>query len=145
MKPNAAVIFFVLAFLGCETAVAPKPNLLLVVVGLGYGDAGCYGAIKVNTPDIDRLARKGMRVTDPHSTFTASRPSRYRLLAGRMAFRSNCPGVSEGVGGPCLINPGQPSRPVASHIQPLIFTGQADGAEAVTGGRKPDASVRVPA
>lgn len=189
MKPNAAVIFVVFAVLGCETVVAPKPNLLLVVGGLGYGDAGCYGAIKVNTPDIDRLARKGMRFTDPHSPFTASRPSRYRLLAGRMAFRSNCPGASEGVGGLCLINPerlswpqmrchqgdtpavtgrwhggrsrldrdrrrfdigevlnpGQPSRPVASHIQPLIFTGHTDGAEAETGGRKPDASVRVPA
>ena len=145
MKPNAAVIFVVLAFLGCETAVAPMPNLLLVVVGLGYGDAGWYGAIKVNTLDIGRFARKGMRFTDPHSPFTASRPSRYGLLAGRMAFRSNCPGASEGVGGHCLINPGQPSRPVASHIQPLIFTGQADGAEAEIGGRRPDGFVRVPA
>lgn len=189
MKPNAAVIFVVFAVLGCATAVAPKPNLLLVVAGLGYGDAGCYGATKVNTPDIDRLAREGMRCTDPHSPFTACRPSRYRLLAGRMAFRSNCPGISEGVGGPCLINPerltwsqmrcnsgdttavthkwhvglsrvardgrrfdigevlnpGQPSRPVASHIQPLIFTGHSAGAEAETGGRKPEVSVRVPA
>ena len=46
-----------------KPAVA-KPNIIFILADdLGYGDLGCYGATKVKTPNIDRLAREGMRFT----------------------------------------------------------------------------------
>ena len=45
-----------------------KPNIVFILADdLGYGDLGCYGATKVKTLNIDRLARQGMRFTDAHS------------------------------------------------------------------------------
>ena len=42
-----------------------KPNVILINADdLGYGDLSCYGATKVKTPHIDRLAKEGMRFTD---------------------------------------------------------------------------------
>jgi len=48
-------------------AKATQPNILVILADdLGYGDLGCYGATKVKTPNIDRLAREGMRFTAAH-------------------------------------------------------------------------------
>ena len=47
---------------------------------LGYGDVGCYGATRVRTPNIDRLAREGLRFTDAHAPSSTCTPSRYALL-----------------------------------------------------------------
>lgn len=61
-----------------------KPNIVLILADdLGYGDLGCYGATKVRTPNIDRLAREGIRFTDAHSPSAVCTPSRYALLTGR--------------------------------------------------------------
>ena len=60
-----------------------KPNILLIVADdLGYGDTGCYGATKVQTPRIDRLAGEGVRFTDAHSVCGVCNPSRYSILSG---------------------------------------------------------------
>ena len=41
-----------------------RPNIVVILADdLGYGDVGCYGATKVRTPNIDRLAHEGMRFT----------------------------------------------------------------------------------
>jgi len=49
-------------------AAAEPPNIVLIYVDdLGYGDVGCYGATRVRTPNIDRLAREGLRFTDAHA------------------------------------------------------------------------------
>ena len=72
------------------TATAPTttPNVILILADdLGYGDVGCYGANKVRTPHIDRLAREGRRFTDAHSTSAVCTPSRYALLTGEYPFR----------------------------------------------------------
>ena len=92
---------------------ASKPNILFILADdLGYGDVGCYNArSKVATPNLDRLAREGMRFTDAHAPSTVCTPSRYSLLTGRMDFRINYRSVFEGVGGPCLINEGQLTLP----------------------------------
>ncbi len=81
------------------------PNILLIYADdLGYGDVGCYNAeSKVPTPNLDRLAAKGMRFTDAHSPSTVCTPSRYGVMTGRMPFRLNYRGVFTGVEGPCLI------------------------------------------
>jgi hypothetical protein len=45
-----------------------RPNIVFIMADdLGYGDVGCYGATWVNTPNIDELARSGIRFTDAHT------------------------------------------------------------------------------
>ena len=53
-----------------------KPNVIIINVDdLGYGDIGCYGATKVKTPNIDRMAKEGMLFTQHYSGCTVSAPS----------------------------------------------------------------------
>ena len=55
-----------------------RPNIVLIYTDdLGYGDVGCYGATKVKTPNIDRLAEQGRMFTDAHSPSAVCTPSRY--------------------------------------------------------------------
>ncbi|MCG8509949.1 MAG: arylsulfatase, partial [Rhodospirillales bacterium] len=76
----------------------PLPNVVLIFTDdLGYGDVGCYGATKVRTPQIDRLAKEGLRFTDAHSASAVCTPSRYALLTGRYPFRK------EGLWGPVML------------------------------------------
>jgi arylsulfatase A len=67
-----------------------RPNIVVILADdLGYGDVGCYNPeSKIPTPNLDRLAKAGVRFTDAHSPSTVCTPSRYSLLTGRMAFRT---------------------------------------------------------
>ncbi|CAN5499610.1 hypothetical protein BH10PLA2_BH10PLA2_04460 [soil metagenome] len=69
---------------------ADKPNIVYVLADdLGYGDLGCYNKhSKIPTPNLDRLAREGMRFTDAHAPSSVCSPTRYALLTGRYAWRS---------------------------------------------------------
>jgi len=89
------------------------PNILLILADdLGYGDVSCYNPrSRIPTPNIDRLARQGMRLTDAHSPSTVCTPTRYSLLTGRMAFRTGMRGVFTGAGGPCMIEQGRLTLP----------------------------------
>ena len=65
-----------------------QPNIIIIMSDdLGYGDVGCYGADKVKTPNIDKLASNGVRFTSGYATASTSSPSRYSLLTGEYAFR----------------------------------------------------------
>lgn len=65
-----------------------SPNVVVIYADdLGYGDLGCYGATKLKTPNIDRLASEGRRFTDAHSASAVCTPSRYALITGRYPFR----------------------------------------------------------
>lgn len=76
-----------------------RPNIILIFADdLGYGDLGCYGAAKVQTPNIDKLAAEGRRFTDAHSASAVCTPSRYGLLTGEYPFRGN---DDKGIWGPC--------------------------------------------
>ena len=67
-----------------------KPNVIIINVDdLGYGDIGCYGATKVKTPNIDRLASQGRSFTDAHSSSAVSTPSRYGLMTGQYPCRED--------------------------------------------------------
>jgi len=73
-----------------KTAKSKLPNIVLIYADdLGYGDLSCYGASKVSTPNIDRLAKEGRLFTDGHSTSAVCTPSRYALLTGEYPFRIN--------------------------------------------------------
>ncbi|MCX7047200.1 MAG: arylsulfatase [Candidatus Sumerlaeota bacterium] len=75
------------AFAAGDTA-PQQPNIVLILADdLGYGDLGCYGATKVKTPNVDRLASEGRRFTDAHSASAVCTPSRYALLTGEYPFR----------------------------------------------------------
>lgn len=65
-----------------------KPNVIVIYADdLGYGDLGCYGATQVHTPNIDSLAKEGLRFTNAHSMASTCTPSRFSLLTGEYAFR----------------------------------------------------------
>jgi arylsulfatase A len=86
-------------------AAETLPNIVLIFADdLGYGDLGCYGATKVKTPNIDRLATEGRRFTDAHSASAVCTPSRYGLLTGQYPFRA--------AGGKGLWGPAPPSSPL---------------------------------
>ena len=68
---------------------APAKNVLFILADdLGYGDVGCYGAEKIQTPNIDRLAKEGVLFTDAHTECSTCSPTRYGLLTGRYCFRT---------------------------------------------------------
>ena len=47
---------------GSSKAAAERPNIILIMADdLGYGDIGCYGSKKIRTPNIDSLARGGLK------------------------------------------------------------------------------------
>ncbi len=86
---------------------AEKPNILLIYADdLGYGDVSCYGATRIATPNIDRLAREGLRFTDGHCGSSTCTPSRYAMLTGEYAWRKRGTGVLPG-DAPLIIEPGR--------------------------------------
>jgi arylsulfatase A-like enzyme len=63
---------------------APKPNIIFILADdLGYGDLGCYGQTKIQTPNLDRFAAEGMRFTQAYAGSPVCAPSRAVLLTGR--------------------------------------------------------------
>ena len=110
-----AVIGKVMRFYACaflmgmilmsKAAAASLPNIVFILADdLGYGDVACYNPqSQIPTPNLDQLAKEGMRFTDAHSPATVCSPTRYSLLTGRMCFRTGRSRVFSGLGGPCLI------------------------------------------
>ena len=85
------IILFLLSLL--TSVAAEQPNVVLIYADdLGYGDLSCYGATKVQTPNIDRLAREGRSFLDAHSPSAVCTPSRYGLLTGEYPFRQGTSG-----------------------------------------------------
>jgi arylsulfatase A-like enzyme len=84
-----------------------KPNIIIILADdLGYGDVSCYGASRISTPNIDRLAKQGLRFTNAHCTSATSTPSRYSLLTGEYAWRKKGTGVLPGDAS-AIIQPGR--------------------------------------
>jgi len=64
-------------------ADASRPNIVFILADdLGYGDVGCYGQKRIQTPNIDRLATEGLRFTDFYAGCTVCAPSRCVLMTG---------------------------------------------------------------
>lgn len=84
-----------------------RPNVIIIYADdLGYGDLECYGAKNVQTPNVNKLAKEGIRFTDVHATAATSTPSRYSLLTGEYAWRRPDTDVAAGNAG-MIIKPGQ--------------------------------------
>jgi arylsulfatase A-like enzyme len=66
-----------------------RPNILLIYVDdLGYGDLGSFGHPVIETPNLDRLAREGMTLTNYYAPSALCSPSRAGLLTGRIPYRT---------------------------------------------------------
>ena len=82
------LVVLALAWLAPGTAAAQapaarKPNIILILADdLGYNEVGAYGQRQIRTPNIDRLAKEGVRLTDHYSGSPVCAPSRAVLLTG---------------------------------------------------------------
>jgi arylsulfatase A-like enzyme len=80
--------------ISCSEQDFERPNIILIMADdLGYGDLGCYGSDRINTPELDKLAAEGMKFTDFHSNGSVCSPTRAALLTGRYQQRSGIEGV----------------------------------------------------
>lgn len=96
---------------------ATPPNIVYILTDdLGIGDVSCYNPKSAwPTPNIDRLAREGVRFTDAHAASSVCTPSRYALMTGRYSWRGSLKqGVLQGHS-PTLIEPGRAT--VASFLR----------------------------
>lgn len=90
---------------------ADKPNFIVILADdIGYGDLGPYGATAVKTPNVDRLAREGLRFTDGHCSSGTCTPTRYSLLTGQYAWRKRGTGILPGDAA-LIIDPAKPTLP----------------------------------
>lgn len=96
-------------------SAAPKPNIIVILAGdIGYGGTGLYGAARVKTPNLEKLAARGLRFTNAYCSPATYTPARYSLLAGRYAFRREGSGIPlDDASLP--VEPGQPA--IASVLQ----------------------------
>src|SRR3984893_8275173 len=61
-----------------------QPNIIFILADdLGYGDLGCYGQKRIQTPNIDHIAADGMRFTQVYAGDTVCAPSRCALMTGK--------------------------------------------------------------
>jgi arylsulfatase A len=98
----------------CVSA-ARKPNIIVIMADdLGYGDLSCYGATRVETPNIDRLAAEGQRFTSGYCSASTCTPTRYSFLTGNYAFRRKGTGIAP-PNSPAIIQPG--TETIASLLQ----------------------------
>lgn len=96
------------------------PNIVVIFADdLGYGDLSCYGATKIQTPNIDGLASEGIKFSDAHSAASLCSPSRYGLLTGRSPWRLHKKGNGY------RLHPGQIT--IASFLQDQGYTTAAIG------------------
>lgn len=95
---------------GCtqsEQPAAERPNVIIIYADdVGYGDLSCNGALTIQTPNVERLAREGVRFTNAHTTSSTSTPARYGLLTGQYPWRKAGTGIAQGDAG-MIISPDQ--------------------------------------
>jgi len=92
------------------SSTGARPNVVVILADdLGYGDVGCYGATKIKTPNIDRLASEGCLFTQAYTPSSVCSPTRYGVLSGCYAWRT----------------PRHPANQTIAPDSPLVFeTGQ---------------------
>lgn len=86
MTKNKFTFLFLL--IQCFYSFGQKPNIVYIFADdLGYGDLSCYGAKDINTPNIDQIAKQGIKFTEFYSASSVCSPSRAALLTGRYPQR----------------------------------------------------------
>lgn len=83
-----SVVLAVLASGAARAPGAQRPNVLVLYIDdMGYGDLSCFGNTKVATPNLDRLAAGGLRLTNFYSNAPICSPSRVALVTGQYPQR----------------------------------------------------------
>lgn len=107
-----------LAGLAAQTSSERPPNIIFLLTDdLGWGDLGCYGNRRVQTPVLDRMAREGARFTQFYVAAAVCSPSRASILTGRFTprhgvvrhFRGKADNLRRGM--PPWLDPKQPLLP----------------------------------
>lgn len=94
-----------------SAAESSRPNIVVILADdVGYGDLSCYGATRIKTPNLDRLAAGGLRFTDGHAPSATCTPTRYALLTGEYPWRKKGTGVLPGDAN-LIIEPGRFTLP----------------------------------
>lgn len=95
-----------------------RPNVVLIITDdLGYGDLGSYGAADVRTPNLDALARAGVRLTDFYANGVMCTPTRAGLISGRYQQRYGLEMALPSEGRPG----GERGLPAAGHSLPHLL------------------------
>ncbi len=106
--PNLLLVAMALilsAILPQSRATAAPPNVIVILCDdLGYGDISCNGGTGVETPNIDALAKSGVRFTSGYCSASTCTPTRYSFLTGTYAFRVKGTGIAP-PNSPALIQP----------------------------------------
>ena len=88
LLPLLALAVVPLVAAKAQVASAQRPNVVLIITDdVGYGDLGSYGAPDIRTPNIDSLARDGVRLTDFYANGATCTPTRAGLISGRYQQR----------------------------------------------------------
>jgi arylsulfatase A-like enzyme len=123
------LIVCVVIHLSIGPALADRPPNLVVILtdDLGYCDVGFNGCKDIPTPNIDRIARQGVRCTNGYVTYAVCGPSRAGLITGRYQDRFGCarnPTID-----PSVPNNGVPTseKNIAELLQPVGYTSMAIG------------------
>jgi arylsulfatase A-like enzyme len=119
MKTNKTLaIWAVLALFGLNSFAqqTQKPNVIYILADdLGYGDFSCYGQKKFSTPNLDKLAAKGIKLTQHYSGSTVCAPSRSSLMTGQHTGHTPIRGNRE------LPDEGQTPIPAATETIAEVF------------------------
>src|SRR5687767_12336453 len=115
MKSKVAALTTLLVLAASYATAQGAPNVVLIYADdLGYGDVSAYSSPQsraktgLTTPNIDGLARDGIRFTDAHAPAATCTPSRYAMLTGEYAWRKPGTGILPGDAA-LIIEPGRPT------------------------------------
>lgn len=93
----AAALLFVCVVQPADCTAQDKPDIVLIMAdNLGHGDLSCYGCTDIQTPNIDRIAQQGVRLTNFYSNGPECSPTRTALLTGR--YQQRIPGLECALG-----------------------------------------------
>ncbi len=110
---------------GPRSTYGALPNVVFILADdVGYGDIGCYGG-RVPTPNIDRLAREGIRFTDAHSPAALCAPSRFSMMTGSNPYRNGRPGGSWNINFSCAFHAGAEHLQAGRHLTAGDVLGRA--------------------
>ena len=102
---------------------AQKPNIVFILADdLGYGDLGCFGNDVIKTPNIDKLARDGVRFTNCYAGASVSSPSRSCLMTGLHTGHTRIRGNMCRVGGVEGVREGMPGTVLRTNLMPQDST-----------------------
>jgi arylsulfatase A len=97
-----AAVTLVLLLFPLHAMAEPKPNIVIIFIDdMGYADIGPFGATKQKTPNLDRMAAEGMKLTNFYAAPVCS-VSRAQMMTGCYGARVSVPGVYGPGGGPGL-------------------------------------------